>query len=136
MVQMSRQRSVTPYVMVHSATAFMDFTRRTFDAEIRNVNHVSEDSELVLHAEAWIGDSPVFFGDSSAQGEQCQPPYRPGQDPATIQMWVNVPDAGETFARAVAAGATPVMEVEEQEDGRLGGVIDPFGTLWWFSTAN
>jgi PhnB protein len=52
-----------------------------------------------------------------------------------IQLWTTVPDAESAYARAVAAGARPAMEVTAQDDGsRMGGFIDPFGTLWWVST--
>ncbi|GAA1074480.1 putative glyoxalase superfamily protein PhnB [Nocardiopsis composta] len=46
-----------------------------------------------------------------------------------------MPDADAAYGRAIAAGARSAMEVSDQEDGsRVGGFVDPFGTLWWVST--
>jgi PhnB protein len=48
-----------------------------------------------------------------------------------------VPDADTVFARALAGGATPAMPVTAQDDGsRMGGFVNPFGTLWWVSTTD
>ena len=39
------------------------------------------------------------------------------------------------FERAIAAGATELMPVEDSEDGdRRGGVTDPFGHIWYIGT--
>jgi PhnB protein len=39
------------------------------------------------------------------------------------------------FERAIEAGATELMAVEDSEDGdRRGGVTDPFGHVWYIGT--
>ncbi|HTE64620.1 MAG TPA: VOC family protein [Solirubrobacteraceae bacterium] len=124
--------SVKPYVMVDSANAFGEFIKSAFDAEVSNVVPLPTDPERVIHAEARIGTDVLFFADSGPDGGRC---LRSPTEPVHVQLWATVPDADDTYARAVAAGATPAMEVTAQDDGgRAGGVVDPFGTLWWVNT--
>ncbi len=125
--------SVTPCLMVHSAKAFVEFIKRAFDAKVFNVVPLPTDPERVIHAEARIGSGVLFFADSGADGQQCLPTPR---EPVHVQLWTTVPDADAVFARAIAGGARPAMEVMAQDDGsRMGGFVDPFGTLWWVSTS-
>lgn len=120
---------VTPYVMVDHAKVFAEFIKSTFDAEISKLVPLSMDPERVIHAEARIGDSVIFFADSGPDGGRC---LRSPTEPAHIQLWTSVPEPEAAFARAIAAGARPVMEVTPQDDGsRMGGFVDHFGTLWW-----
>ena len=51
----------------------------------------------------------------------------------TLRVVVNTPDPDAAFARAVAAGATPVSPVADRPYGwRDGRVADPFGHHWEF----
>jgi PhnB protein len=125
--------SVTPYVMVQSAKGFVAFIERAFDAEVSNVVPLPSDPERVIHAEARIGSGVLFFADSGADCQQCLPTP---SEPAHVQLWATVPDADGVFARAIAGGARPAMEIMAQDDGsRMGGFVDPFGTLWWVSSS-
>lgn len=124
--------SVEPYVMVDSARVFGEFIKTVFDAEVTQVVPLPADPERVVHAEARIGGSVLFFADSGADGGRC---LSSPVDPVHVQLWATVPDADATWARAVGAGARPAVEVTRQDDGsRAGGFVDPFGTLWWVST--
>jgi PhnB protein len=124
--------SVTPYVMVDSAVAFRDFLEHAFEAEVSNVVPLPADPERVMHAEAQIGDSVLFFADSGVDGQRC---LRSPTEPVHVQLWATVPDADGVFERAIAAGAHPAMDITVQEDGsRSGCFVDLFGTLWWVST--
>ncbi len=124
--------TLTPYVMVESARPFVDFLKNAFDAEVSNVVPLPADPERVVHAEARIGTSALFFADSGPDGGQCR---RVPDEPSHIQLWLVVPDAEAAYARAVAGGAHPVMDVAAQDDGsRMGGFV-AFGALWWVNTA-
>ncbi|WP_410651298.1 VOC family protein [Amycolatopsis sp. cmx-4-54] len=124
--------SVTPYVMVDSARAYRRFLEGAFKAEVSNVIPLPEDPERMVHAEARIGTGVVFFADSGAGGMRC---LESPQGPVHVQLWATVPDPEDVFARAVEAGARPAMPITAQDDGsRMGGFVDPFGTLWWLST--
>ncbi len=43
---------------------------------------------------------------------------------------VRVPDADETYAHALAAGATAERPVANQHGHRAGSLFDPFGHRW------
>jgi hypothetical protein len=50
-------------------------------------------------------------------------------------MFLYVEDADVVLERAIAAGTTELMPVEDSEDGdRRGGVTDPFGHIWYIGT--
>ena len=56
-----------------------------------------------------------------------------GGTPANLHLYV--PHVDATYADALAAGGTAVQPPMEKGDGdRRGGVSDPQGTIWWFST--
>ena len=110
--------SVSPYLVVADAQASLDFIRAVFDVEPILVHR---DGERIKHAEVRIDDSIVMIGEM------------PGGPSAHVHVYV--PDARSTFERAIAAGANVVQPVADQEDNaRRGGVQDPTGTVWWFST--
>lgn len=124
--------SLAPYVMVDDARVFKDFVEKVFEAEVLTVLALPEDPSRTLHAEARIGSDTFYFADSGPGGMKC---LDSPEEPAHIQMWTTVADPDAAFARAIAAGARPVLEVCEQEDGtRSGGFVDPFGTLWWVNS--
>ena len=126
--------TVTPYVMVDSAQAYRTFLENAFEAEVSNVITLPEDPERMLHAEARIGGGVLFFADSGEGGMRC---LSSPATPVHVQLWAALSEPEVHFARVVEAGAQPVMEVTAQDAGsRMGGVIDPFGTLWWLSTNN
>jgi PhnB protein len=126
--------SVIPYVMVRSASEFRAFIEDTFAAEVSNVVPVPSHPDRVLHAEARIGNGNLYFADSGAdgQGRDDSP-----SDPGHVHLWFTVPDADTVFARALSGGAISAMPMTAQDDGsRMGGFVDPFGTLWWISTTD
>lgn len=121
--------TVTPYVMVENARRFIAFIDETFDAEIGTLVPLDKDPQRVIHGTARIGNTTIHFADSGANGEQC---LKTPEEPAHVQLWLDVPDPETTHQRGVAAGANSIMPVADQGDGNLfGGFVDPFGTLWW-----
>ena len=49
-------------------------------------------------------------------------------------MFVYVPDADATYAKALGAGATSVMVPADQDYGRSAGIADAYGNTWWVTT--
>lgn len=124
--------SLAPYVMVDDANVFRTFVEKVFGAHVLKVVPLPEDPLRTLHAEARIGNDTFYFADSGPGGMKC---LDSPEEPTHIQMWTKVADPDAAFARAVSAGARPVLKVSEQEDGtRSGGFVDPFGTLWWVNS--
>ena len=100
--------TVTPYVTVAGAADAIEFYKRAFGAT--EIFRWADPDGRIRHAEVVIGDSPVH-------------------------MFLYVEDADATFDRAIAAGATELMPVEDSSDGdRRGGVTDPFGHVWYIGT--
>ncbi|MEO6656060.1 MAG: VOC family protein, partial [Pyrinomonadaceae bacterium] len=55
--------------------------------------------------------------------------------PATANLFIYVKDADETYSKAVENGSETVMPPADQEYGRSCGVTDPFGNVWWITSA-
>jgi PhnB protein len=123
--------TVTPYLMVESARPFIDFVTGAFDGEIAEVVPLPADSDRVMHGEARLGEGMLYFADCGPDGGQCQ---AFPEEPSHLQLWTTVPDADQVYARAVAQGAVPVMEVAAQDDGGRVGGFAAFGVLWWVTT--
>jgi PhnB protein len=125
--------TVTPYVIVPDARAAIEFYTRAFGA-VQTSLHV-DDTGKARHAEIRIGDSPIMFAEDFEFGgvSAAHPAAIGGR--TSMHMYLYVPDVDALFAQAVAAGARQVMPVADQTYGdRSGGVVDPFGHVWWIAT--
>ncbi len=115
--------AVTPYLVVDDAAKLVEFVKNAFGAKV--LERMEGPGGLVMHAEVEIGGARVMMGD--ARGGRW------GAIPGMVYLYV--PDCDATFRRAIAAGATPLMEPATQFYGdRNGGVKDPFGNFWWIGT--
>jgi PhnB protein len=116
--------SVAPYLLSTNPQRVIDFLVAAFAAEPLR-RHARPDG-AVMHAEVRIDDTVVMIGGAS-------PDYPPM--PAMVHVYVK--DADATYRRALAAGATSVMEPKRQgggDDDLRGGVKDPDGNQWWMAT--
>lgn len=115
--------TITPYLIVDDVSTLMDFLQRVFEAEIRGDPHYREDGSI-KHAEVKIGDSVVMMGEPMGKSDPM---------PATMYLYVN--DCDATYKKALAAGGTSVLELDNYPHGdRYGGVKDPVGNIWWIVT--
>ncbi len=115
--------TITPYLVVESVSTLIQFLQQVFDAESRGDPQYREDGS-VKHAEVKIGDSVVMMG---------EPMDEIGPMPAMMYLYVN--DCDATYEKALAAGATSVLELDNYPHGdRYGGVKDPVGNIWWIVT--
>jgi PhnB protein len=115
-------RSITPYLIVPGADAFIGFLKEAFGAE--EVFRMAQPDGRIGHAEVRIGDSMLELSD----GGEAWPPR-----PAAIHVYV--PDADAVYARAVAAGArTMVAPMDMPYGDREADVTDPFGNNWYIGT--
>lgn len=112
--------SVSPYILVKDGAKLIDFLKSAFDAE--QIERLESPDGRVKHAQVKIGDSMVMLGEP--QGEAM---------PASLYLYV--PDCDATYASAIGAGATSIMEPADQFYGDRGaGVTDPCGNIWWIGT--
>ncbi|MFL5305550.1 MAG: VOC family protein [Polyangia bacterium] len=113
--------AVSPYLVVRSAAAVIDFATRAFDA--REIRRHTEPDGRIRHAELRIRDAVIMVGE------------RPDADASPVFLHLYVPDVDETYRRALEAGATSVVAPREQDYGdRTAGITDPTGTTWWIGT--
>jgi PhnB protein len=111
--------TVTPYIRVPDA-GLAAFLTEVFDAQ--------ETFRAGGHREVRIGDSMLMIGEGGGDTGGVMP-IRP------MAFHVFVRDVDATFARAVAAGATPLGEPEDRHYGeRAGFVRDAFGNHWYVAT--
>ena len=112
--------TVTPYFFVDGASRFIDFLVQGLGG-IETGRHLNGDR--IANAQVRLGTSTVMVSEGS--------PAFPAM-PASYYLYVE--NADEAMAKAVAAGATAIMEVANMPyDDRQGGVKDAWGNLWWIS---
>jgi len=119
--------SVSPMFMFRDARKAIDFYKRAFGATERYAMP-GPDGKGVMHAEMMIGNSIIMMGEEHPN-ESCRSAETIGGSPVSFYLYLENVD--EAFGRAVAAGATVRMPLDEMFWGdRAGTVQDPFGYSW------
>lgn len=115
--------TVSPFVISDKALEVIEFARTVFGADLLEPPLMRADGTL-SHAVLKLADTTIMFGD----------PRDPAQN-RTVFLHVYVPDCDATFAKALAAGATAIVEPTDQFYGdRTAGVTDGAGNTWWIAT--
>lgn len=107
-----------PYLIIPETAAFLAFMKEVFGAEEQMI--VPNNQGGIMHGEIRIGDAVIMFSNVTEQFSTC---------PAG--MFIYVDDVKETYAKAIAAGATSIMEPAKQSYGFSCGFKDAFGNDWW-----
>jgi PhnB protein len=121
--------ALSPHLTVDSAAAAIDFYVKAFGAV--EIGRVPRPDGKLVHAAVRINGFLVMLADDFPEmsGGQSMTPASLGGTPVTIHL--TVADVDAKFQRALDAGATVVMPLEEQFWGdRYGMVADPFGHRW------
>jgi len=116
------------------ANAAIEWLCKAFGFEKHLV--VPGENGTVAHAQLAFGNGMIMLGSALEDefGQRVKPPREIGGI-GTQSAYVIVEDADAHYARAKAAGAEIVMEVEDQDyGGRLYSCLDPEGHLWSFGT--
>ncbi len=122
--------SVIPTLALDDAASAIEFYKQAFGATER-MRMPTRDGRI-SHAELEIGDGLVMVADTF-EHSQAKPPREIGGTTAGIFLYVEDVDA--VVQRAVDAGATVTMPVEDQFWGdRFGSITDPFGHSWSIAT--
>ena len=113
--------TVTPYFLVDDAEAFIGFL-------VDGLGGV--ETLRTMRTDGCVANVQVALGTSTVMVSEASPAF-----PAmTGSYYLYVDDADAAMARAVAAGASSVMDVDDMPYGdRQGGVRDAHGNLWWIS---
>ena len=113
--------SVTAALTQADAAKTIEFCQKAFGAKVL-VNMLGPNGK-VMHAEIQIGDSRIMLND------EMQEPAQPAG------LFLYVADVDKTFAKALKAGATALMPVQDMFWGdRFGRVMDPSGNRWGIAT--
>ena len=117
------ETAIRPTLTVSNGVAAVEFYKKAFNAaELMRVE--APDGAIV--AELSINGARFFVADGSSDDPT---PGRSGNIPIRMGLIVANPDA--FAASAIAAGATEVYPVADQDYGyRLGHIIDPYGHHW------
>lgn len=114
-------QTVMPYLILKDVRGFIKFALNVFDAQILE-EHLDEDHR-VIHAEIKIGDSTIMMG----QANEIWNVNNAG-------MFIYVENTDKVYKDALTNGAESIMEIEDKDYGRSGGVKDPFGNIWWITS--
>lgn len=123
------QPALSPHLVVDDANAAIDFYVKAFGAV--EVGRIARSDGKLIHGAVQIDGSTVMLADDFPEmtGGRSMTPKALGGTPVTIHLTVT--DVDDWFQRAVDAGATVVMPLEDQFWGdRYGMVRDPFGHQW------
>jgi|SRR6185436_4113490 len=114
--------TVTPYLVVKGAEKLIEFMKKAFDAKEIYLHKRPDDT--VMHATMQVGNSMIMLADASEQ-------YPPLQ----AALYLYVPDTDAVYRKAIAAGATSIMEPADMFYGdRNAGVTEQSGVQWWIGT--
>ena len=117
----ANHQAVMPYLMLANAEKFIDFVTVVFAAAINEKQLTPEGK--IRHCEANIEGSTIMFTNINEDWPA-----------ATAHLFVYVANADESYHKALARGATSVMDLSDQHYGRTCGVKDPCGNTWWITS--
>jgi len=115
-------QAVTPGVYAPNAKSYIEFLKTALGAE--ETYRAEQPDGSIKHSVHKIGDSYLTVSDAHDEYQ-----------PESVKLHLYVRDTDAAYNRAMAAGATSLFVPEDKPYGdRSGGVKDPLGNLWYFST--
>jgi PhnB protein len=123
--------TLTPMLLFKDTRKAIDFYKKAFGATEKHVMP-GPDGRGVMHAEMKLGDSTIMMGDERPE-QGCKSAQTLGGSP--MSLYVYLKDVDTAFKKAVDAGGTPKMPVDDMFWGdRVGSFTDPFGYSWMLAT--
>ncbi len=118
----AEHQTIMPYLILPGASKFIDFTKTVFGASETHTKALREDGTIML-AEITLNGSTIMITDEVTEWPK-----------QTANLFVYVPNADETYKKALENGAASLMDLSNQDYGRTCGVTDPFGNTWWITS--
>jgi PhnB protein len=116
--------AIAPLLSVRNGKRALEFYKEAFGAvETFKV----EDPGGAIVATLSVNGAEFWGADESPEHKNFSPESLGG---GSVRMILTVPDPDAMFARALAAGATAIVPVENNYGWRLGRLVDPFGHHW------
>lgn len=112
-----------PYLMLKNSLEFISFMEKVFGAALL-FSKYREDNRSLMHGELKIDGSTIMFTEANEDWK-----------PAPANLFIYVPDADEAYRKALQTGAVSIMQPEDRDYGRSCGIEDPFGNVWWITSA-
>jgi len=113
--------SIAPWLSVSRATEAVDYYKAAFSAAERY--RLADDAGQVIVAQLSIGDAEFWLQEDADSSPEHQ-------DRRSVRMILTVNDPDSVFKQAIAAGASEVAAVSEDNGWRIGRIADPFGHHW------
>jgi PhnB protein len=120
----SFQCSIAPWLSVRNGAKAVDFYKTAFGA-VEAFRLDGPDGGMV--ARLSVDGAEFWLGDESPQHQNFSPQSLGG---GTVRMVLTVADPDAVCKRAVNAGASEVVPVQETHGWRVGRIVDPFGHHW------
>lgn len=113
-------QTIAPYIFSDQPHRYGAFLSKAFNAiEIGRTVHEG----VIVNLQMKIGTVTMMIS-------QADDRYQA----RTTAFYIYVEDADASMAKAITAGATLEMQVMDMPyNDRQGGVVDPFGNIWWVS---
>ena len=123
--------TITPHLTVRGAEAAVAFYCRAFGAA-ELYRNLAPDGKSVMHAELLVGDSRFLLHDEFPESGEVSP--LEGQSTG-VKLHLYVDDVDDLYERAVEAGATVLMPLQDCFWGDRYAILrDPFGHRWSMAT--
>ncbi len=135
-VPMDSKVNIVPSLRYADAAAAIDWLCEAFGFERHRV--VPGENGTIDHAQLNFGNGMLMLGSGGGHERPIDRLVRPPRnrdEPRPSSIYVIVEDADAHYARASAAGAEIISELEGPEyGGRAYTCIDPEGNVWTFGT--
>ncbi|MFB5762120.1 VOC family protein [Paenibacillus medicaginis] len=125
--------AITPFIVVNNPAEAITFYETVFGTKMKSATEMDDNgNKIIVHAD-------IDFGNGFLQLGAANPAYRlvlpPGDGNACYSLGIYVPDVDQTFALAIANGATVREPVANFVSGdRYCSILDPFGIRWSIMT--
>ena len=127
---MTPTTTIIPHLTCRNAHAAIAFYEKAFGAQ--SLCALEDPQGRIMHAALSIDGAMVYLVEEFAECGGTSPQALNGS-PVAIHM--QVADCDAVYARAVEAGATVAMPLEDMFWGdRFGLLVDPFGHKWSIAT--